>query len=56
MDQLVGLCVAVFVGAIALYGAVLLIQAVWVWLVAGATIVAIAITARWLLRMRYGRW
>jgi len=56
VDQVVGMCVSVFLGAMALYGAVLLIQAIWIWLVGGVAIVVGIMAIAWMLRMRMGRW
>ena len=56
IDQLVGLCFGILVGALALYGAVLLIEAIWLWLVLGAGLLLIVVGAVALLRGRPGSW
>ncbi len=55
-DQFVGACIGVLVGSLALYGAVLVIQHIWVWLcvslLTGSGIACLV----WWLRRRAGRW
>jgi hypothetical protein len=41
LDRLVGLCLSVFVGALALFGAVHLVESVWTQLVAAAIVLAL---------------
>lgn len=51
-SRLVSLCLGVFIGAMALYGAVLIIQEIWVWLCGMAAVAG----AAWLLWARFRRW
>lgn len=55
LDRLVGACFGVFFGALALYGAVWLLRAVWVWVVIGM-VVAFVVSAIWFFRVRRNRW
>lgn len=49
LDKLVGWCVAILLAAMALYGAVLLIQSIWPWLVIGLAVVGAVILVGWLV-------
>lgn len=51
-SRFVSLCASVFIGAMALYGAVLIIQEIWVWLCGMAAVAGVA----WLLWARFRRW
>lgn len=53
--RLVDACIALLLAAMALYGAVLLIQEVWVWLCAGLGVVVVVAGIVWLVRAR-SRW
>lgn len=56
LDRVVGACLAVFLAELALFGAVQLIRAVWVWLVVGLVMLAVVAVAVFTLRRRYGGW
>lgn len=49
LDKLVGWCFAILLAAMALYGAVLLIQCIWPWLVIGLAVVGAVILVGWLV-------
>lgn len=49
LDKLVGWCFRILLGAMALYGAVLLIRCIWPWLVIGLAIVGAVILVGWLV-------
>ncbi|MGC4192932.1 MAG: hypothetical protein QM589_17440 [Thermomicrobiales bacterium] len=51
LDRLVGACLSIFLGALALYGAVMLVLSIWQWLVLVLIIIAICV-AVWLRRSR----
>ena len=55
LDKLVGWCFAILLGSMALYGAVLLIQCIWPWLVVGLAVVGAVILGGWVV-MRWRRW
>ena len=46
-------CVSVLLGAMALYGAVLIVQAIWVWLCIGMAVIASIAAIWWILRTRF---
>lgn len=54
LDRLIGWCFALLLAAMALYGAVLLIQCIWPWLVIGLAVVGAVILVGWLI-MRWRR-
>lgn len=56
LDRLVGACFSVLLAALALYGAVWLLRAVWTWLVIGGAVVAIAGLTFLALRGRSRGW
>jgi len=56
LDQLVDIAIVAFIASAALYGAVLLIQAIWIWLISGVAVFASIAIAVWIARMRFGRW
>ena len=47
LDRLVGWCFTILLAAMALYGAVLLIQCIWPWLVVGLAIAGAVILIGW---------
>lgn len=49
LDKLVGWCFTIFLGSLALYGAVLLIQCIWPWLVVGLAVVGAVILVGWVV-------
>ena len=49
LEKLVGWCFAILLAAMALYGAVLLIQCIWPWLVIGLAVVGAVILVGWLV-------
>lgn len=51
--RLLDFCLAVLFAAVALYGAVLIVQAIWVWLFISAAIIAVSTVIWWLLRTRF---
>lgn len=54
--RLIGACIGVFIGAMALYGAVKLIQAVWVWLAVLVFVSAVLVGIVRLVLARFRRW
>lgn len=56
LDRLVGGCVGVLLGAMALYGAVQIVESVWVPLSIGVAAIAVISSAAWLLIARSRRW
>jgi len=55
VDRLVGACVSLFVGAVALYGAIYLVTAVWVQVAIGAAVLALSMLG-WVVWQRQWRW
>jgi hypothetical protein len=55
-SRLVDACIGVFVASVALYGAVKLIQAVWVWLAVLIFIGAALAGITWVILARFRRW
>ena len=51
--RLLDLALTVFFVAMALYGAVFILQAIWVWLCVGAAVTASIAAVWWILRARY---
>ncbi len=49
LDKLVGWCFTILLGSMALYGAVLLIQCIWPWLVVGLAVVGAVILVGWVV-------
>lgn len=56
LDRLVSACVSLFVGALALYGAVWLLCQIWTALVAVTVVLAIATVTITVWRWRHSRW
>lgn len=54
LDRLVGWCFTILLASMALYGAVLLVQCIWPWLVIGLAVVGAVILVGWLI-MRWRR-
>ncbi len=54
-DKLVAACFAIFMAALALYGAVSLIACIWPWLAVGVGAVAVLALIGWLI-VRRMRW
>lgn len=52
-SRLLDLALAVFFASMALYGAVLILQAIWIWLCVGAAVVVSIGMLWWLLRTRF---
>lgn len=55
-DRLVDIAAGLLTIALALYGTVMLIKAIWPWLLIGAGLLLGLLVAGWLVRMRFGRW
>ena len=51
--RILDLALAVFFAAMALYGAVLILQAIWIWLCVGAAVLAAIGAIWWILRTRF---
>lgn len=51
--RILDLALAIFFAAMALYGAVLIVQAIWVWLCIGAVMVVSMSIIWWILRTRF---
>jgi heme/copper-type cytochrome/quinol oxidase subunit 2 len=56
LDRLVSACVSVFMGALALYGAVWLLSLVWTQLLVIIVVVVVATVAIAVWRFRQSRW
>lgn len=56
LERLVGACASLFMGALALYGAIWLLSQVWVALLVIAIVVGIVITVMAIWRFRQSRW
>lgn len=50
VDRLVGWCLAVLLGAMALYGAVQIIRCIWPWLAVGLAVLGMVASTAWLVR------
>jgi hypothetical protein len=55
-SRLLDLCLAVLLGAMALYGAVAILEAIWVYLCILAAVLAIVGLLWWLFHTRYRGW
>ena len=49
VDKLVGWCFALLLAAMALYGAVMLIQCIWPWLVIALAVIGVVAVVGWLV-------
>jgi hypothetical protein len=56
LDRLVGACVSLFLGALALYAAVQLVEAIWLTLAIALVAVALLVGLVALWRARRARW
>lgn len=55
-DRLLGVCGALLLAAMMLYGAVAVVQSIWLQLCIGAGIICLVWVAVWLFGRRSGRW
>jgi hypothetical protein len=51
--RILDLALAIFFAAMALYGAVLIVQAIWIWLCVGAAVISSTAAIWWILRTRF---
>ncbi|MEI2671067.1 MAG: hypothetical protein V9G13_08035 [Marmoricola sp.] len=51
--RILDLALAIFFAAMALYGAVLIVQAIWIWLCVGAAVFSSTAAIWWILRTRF---
>jgi hypothetical protein len=54
--RLLDACIAVFLGAMALYGAVTILRAIWVYLCILLAVIVIGAGLWWVISRRLGRW
>lgn len=52
-SRFVDICVTLLFGAMALYGTVLILQAIWIWLCLGAAVAGICACLWWFFRTRF---
>lgn len=56
LGRLFDACIGVLVAAMALYGAVYILQAIWLWLCLIAAVVGIGFVVWWVVSTRYRGW
>lgn len=51
--RILDLALTIFFAAMALYGAVLIVEAIWIWLCVAAAVISSAAAIWWILRTRF---